>query len=194
VKGAALASGARIAQIWIELRSDDPAAVSTLGVARARLEAGRGLARLRRWRLIEIEGRLPGAEEIALRVHASTWFYNPHKELATVRTDAAEGVPVPRGCEALLVIEHGGARRAAAERWWRHETGRRVTVREGVVWGLAFEPAVDAGRAADDLMTLRGREHGLFANPHAQTAARAHGPIPLGWIAEQEPRAREARP
>ena len=32
----------------------------------------------------------------------------------------------------VLVTERDGERRPAAERWWRHETGKDIEVREGV--------------------------------------------------------------
>lgn len=173
---------ATLAQAWIELRAHDPAAVSALAVARARLDAGRGLRALRRWRLIEIEGRLPDAETLAERLHASTWFYNPHKESLVLRASAADPPPVPAGWQTLLVVERGGARRAAAERWWRHAFKGRIRVQEGTVWGLSFGPGIDAPRAASDLLTLRDLAHGLFANPHAEDAALAPGAAPFGWI------------
>lgn len=172
----------RGAQAWIELRADDPAAVSALGVARARLDAGRPLAGLRRFRVIELRGALPGREALETHLHESTWFYNPHKESCVLRTDARDPAPGGPGAETILVVERGGARRTAAERWWRHETGRRIAVREAVAWRLEFAPGTDPAAAAESLMTVRDQAHGLFANPHAETAARAGGTIPLGWI------------
>jgi len=172
--------GTRFAQAWIELRADDPAAVSALAVVRARLAAGRGLTGLRRFRVIELQGALPERDALAAHLHESTWFYNPHKESCTLRTAPRD--PVPGAGETLLVVERGGARRPAAERWWRHETGRRIAVREAVAWRLEFGPGDDAGAAAESLMTVRDAAHGLFANPHAEAAARAGGTVPLAWI------------
>lgn len=176
----------RRAQAWIELRAHDPAAVSALGVARARLAAGRGLRGLRRFRVIELDGALPARDAIEAHLHESTWFYNPHKESCTVRTAEDEAVPDAAGAETILVLERGGTRRAAAERWWRHETGRRVTVREAVAWVLEFGPDADGPAAARSLMTVRGAAEGLFANPHAEAAACASGTIPLAWITAVE--------
>ena len=53
------------AQAWIELAGSDPEAWSALSVARARLPAARGLESLRRWRLVELGGSLPGAVPIS---------------------------------------------------------------------------------------------------------------------------------
>ena len=175
-------AGTRRAQAWIELRAHDPAAVSALGVARARLAAGCGLRGLRRLRVIELEGALPAREALESHLHQSTWFYNPHKESCTVRTAEGDPAPVAAGAETILVLERGGTRRAAAERWWRHETGRRVTVREAVAWVLEFAAGADAPAAARSLMTVRDQAEGLFANPHAEAASRASGTIPLAWI------------
>jgi hypothetical protein len=176
----------RQAQAWIELRADDPAAVSALGVARARLAAGRGLRGLRRFRVIELQGALPGSEALQVHLHESTWFYNPHKESCLLRTAERDPAPGAPGVETILVVERGSPRRAAAERWWRHETGRRIAVREAVAWVLEFAPGTDAASSAESLMTVRDQVHGLFANPHAEAAARASGTIPLAWITAAE--------
>jgi len=78
----------------------------------------------------------------------------------------ADFPPVPNPGETLvLVLERGGERREGAERWWRHETGERVEVREAVVWALRFDPGGDAVARAADLAVTHDRAHGLFANP-----------------------------
>src|SRR5262249_58024104 len=74
-------------------------------------------------------------------------------------------------------------RRAAAERWWRHETGQSIEVREGVAWLLRYESEEDASAHAAELAVLDGRRRGLLCNPHAQDHALAAGDeIPLPWI------------
>lgn len=171
------------AQAFIELRAHDPEAVSALRVAQRELADGAGLKRLRRWRLIELRGALPARDEIADLLHRSTQFYNPSKERCIVRTAAEEAAPLASEEQALLVTERGGERRPAAERWWRHQTGERVEVREGLVWGLEFEPGVDATRAATSLANVTDRRAGLFANPHAQDCKLAAGTPPLAWMA-----------
>ncbi len=174
------------AQAWIELKADDPAAVSALGVARARLAAGRTLAHLRRYRVIELQGVLPAVPLLATHLHASTWFFNPHKETCVLRTGREDPLPPGARGEILLIAERGGARRPAAERWWRHAVGGRITVREGVAWALEFSDAAGAAAHAEALLTVRDQAHGLFANPHAQRARRAGAEVPLTWLAEAE--------
>jgi hypothetical protein len=175
-----------LAQAWIALNTDDPAAVSALATARERLEAGAALAGLTRWRLVELRGTLPPPDALQDTLHRSTQFYNPYKERAVLRTGASERAPCG-GAVAVLVTERGGGRRRAAERWWKHETGRAVEVREGVVWALTFDPALepDGERArlarAKSLAVLSDRAHGLFCNPHAQDWAAAIDP-PLPWM------------
>jgi hypothetical protein len=186
-------AGAPAAQAWIELRSDDPSAVSALGIARTRLAAGNGLSGLRRWRLIEIQGRLPEPGALAARLHASTWFYNPHKESLVLRTLERDPAPLPPGWQALLVLERDGTRREAAERWWRHAFRSKVQVHAGTVWGLGFEPGIDASVAASELLSVTDHLHGLFANPHAEWSAHANDGIPLGWISATRSRAQEVR-
>jgi hypothetical protein len=168
----------RKAQAWIVLKADDPEAVSAEGVARAHLPAGETLVSLRRMRLFELAGGLPGRDELAELLHRSTQFYNPHKERCVVRTDADDAPPLQPGERAALVWERGGERRAAAERWWHHETGKRIEVREGVVWAMRFVGG--DGRAAE-LTMLRDRRHGLLCNPHAQDCRLAEGEVPLPW-------------
>ena len=71
----------------------------------------------------------------------------------------------------------------AAERWWRHETGKDIEVREGVAWVMAFEGLeTDPAGAAADLAVVRDRRHGLLCNPHAQEHRVAAGTIPLPWM------------
>lgn len=172
-----------VAQAFIELRADDPEAVSALQVAKRHLAEGGRLEGLRRWRLIELRGPLPERRDILDLLHRSTQFYNPSKETCTVRTSESEPAPLREDETALLVMERGGERRPAAERWWRHETGERVEVREGLVWGLRFTGDTDATRAATDLAIATDRRHGLFVNPHAQECRLAEGTPPLAWFA-----------
>ena len=178
------------AQAWIELKADDPEAVSALAVARARLSEGAGLLGLQRARLVELHGPLPARAAIDDLVHRSTWFYNPHKERCAVRVSGREAIPAEAAEQIVLVVERGGERRAAAERWWLHETGQPVEVREAVAWRLRFEKSADAVARAAELAVLSGRGHGLLCNPNAQDhAVAAAGRVPLPWIA-REPRER----
>ncbi|MFI5370036.1 MAG: hypothetical protein ACHQ52_00665 [Candidatus Eisenbacteria bacterium] len=172
----------RVAQAWVELRSDDPEAVSALGVARTRLAAGRSLASLRRLRLIEVRGALPARAEIEALLHRSIQFYNPHKERCVVRLETRESAPAATDETLVLVTERGGEERPAAERWWRHQTGAEVEVREGVVWALRFTTVDDPRAAARELTRVEDRHRGLLCNPHAQTMDVADGPVPLPWI------------
>jgi hypothetical protein len=174
---------AKVAQAWVELVTADPEAVSALAVARAHLPAGRTLKSLRRVRLFELCGALPEREEIKELVHRSIQFYNPHKERCTVRLAPGERAPLAADERAVLVFERGEERRAGAERWWRHETGKTIEVREGVAWVLGFEPSVrDAAAAVEELTVLRDRRHGLLCNPHAQEHRLAAAEIPLPWM------------
>lgn len=173
-----------VAQAWIELVTDDPEAVSALGVARARLAAGRGLERLRRLRVVEIRGDVPSGTEVARLLHESTQFYNPHKERCVVRVRAEDPPPVAAGDAVLLVWERGGTRRPAAERWWRRETGGEVRVDEAVAWVLGFAPGTDAARAARELGVLRDARHGLLCNPFAQELRLGESALPVPWIDE----------
>ena len=170
-------------QAWIEPLSYDPEAVSALTVARARLPAARGLVALRRLLVFELFGVLPASAEVARLLHRSTQFYNPHKERCTVRARPADPAPVDPAERVVLVLEKDGARRPAAERWWRHETGAAIEVSSGVAWALRFEPGVDAEAFAEDLARVRDRRHGLLCNPLAQEARIAAGKIPLPWLA-----------
>ena len=173
-----------VAQAWIELVRDDPEAGSALAVARAHLPAGRPLVSLRRLRLFEISGALPARAAIEGLLHRSIQFYNPQKERCTVRARATERPPLGDEEHAVLVFERGGERRAAAERWWRHETGEAIEVSEGVVWALGFAPSVKyTGARFAELAVLRDPRHGLFCNPHAQEHRIAAGAIPMPWMA-----------
>jgi hypothetical protein len=176
----------RAAQAWIELLAPDPEAVSALAVARAHLPGGEAIQTMRRLRLFEISGPLPGGAAIADLLHRSIQFYNPRKERCTVRLAASDPAPFGAGEGAVLVVERGGARREAAERWWRHETGEPVTVREGVAWIVGLGGALDAARL-EDLAVVRDRRHGLLCNPHAQDHRIAAATVPLPWIAADEP-------
>ena len=170
-------------QAWVELRTDDPEAVSALAVLRAHVPAGRSLKSLRRLRLLELSGSLPGRAGIEGLLHRSIQFYNPHKERCVLRTAATEPAPIGADEHVVLVIERGEERREGAERWWRHETGQEVAVREGLAWVLGFESTLrDPAAAAAELAVVRDRRHGLFCNPHAQEHRIATGAIPLPWI------------
>ena len=174
---------AKVAQAWVELVTADPAAVSALAVARAHLPAGRTLKSLRRVRLFELWGALPGREQIEALLHRSIQFYDPHKERCAVRLAPGEGAPLAAGERAVLVFDRGEERRSGAERWWRHETGKAIEVREGVAWVLGFEPSVrDAAAVVEELTVLRDRRHGLLCNPHAQEHRLAAAEIPLPWM------------
>lgn len=182
-KRAAARAEASWAQAWIELAADDPEAVSALAVARSRLSEGRGLVSLRRARVFELGGVLPARAAIEDLLHRSTWFYNPHKERCAVRMNGREAVPAEAAEQVVLVVERGGERRAAAERWWLHETGQPVEVREAVAWRLRFEKNEDAPARAAELAVLSGRRHGLLCNPNAQDhAVAAASRVPLPWI------------
>jgi hypothetical protein len=185
----------RTAQAFVELLADDPEAVSALAIARLSLSAGRQLRTLRRVRVFEFAGALPPRAQTEELLHRSTRFYNPAKERCTVR--AAEREPAPFGPQEalLLVLDRGLERRAAGERWWKHETGEKVEVREGTVWALGFEPGEDAAARAGELAEVRDRRHGLFANPHFQDwrpGEGAHPPWP--WLERPRKRAKEDRP
>ena len=128
-------------------------------------------------------------------LHRSTRFYNPAKERCTVRAAAREPVPFAPEEALVLVLDRGLERRPAGERWWKHETGEKVEVREGTVWALAFEPGEDAAARAGELAELKDRRHGLFANPHFQdwrAGEGAHPPWP--WLERPRKRAKEDRP
>ncbi len=177
------------AQAFVELRAEDPEAVSALAVARERLAAGRDLVELRRFRMFEISGAVLERLTLAERLHASSQFYNPAKERCVVRTEPADPAPTGPDEALVLVFERGGERREAAERWWRHDAGQRVEVREGVVWALRFEPGADAAARAAELAEARDRSHGLFANAHFQECRVCAGePPPLDWMSHRIPR------
>ncbi len=171
-----------VAQAWVELVAEDPEAVSALAVARARLAAGHALVTLRRARVFELSGVLPAREEIADLLHRSTQFYNPHKERCTLRLEASEPAPLGADERAVLVTERGGERRPAAERWWRHQTGSRIPVKEGVAWVLGFAAGEETDARAAELGAARDRAHGLLFNPHAQDGRVAGPAVPLPWI------------
>lgn len=167
------------AHAWVALRAEDPEASSALLVARDRLEAARPLRELRRFRVFEMRGALPATDVLEDLLHRSTQFYNPSKERCVVRRGGAEPSPVGAGEAVALVVERGGDRRAAAERWWRHETGARIEVREGVAWVMRFEPDADAAALGTELAVARDPRRGLFCNPHSQEVAVVTGPPPL---------------
>jgi hypothetical protein len=171
-----------VAQLWVELLADDAEAGSARAVAHDTLGAAAGLSTLRRLRLFELSGSTDEKGALEARLHRSTQFYNPHKERAVLRLRGDEPSPRRAGEHAVLVIERGATRRAAAERWWLHETGERVEVHEGVVWLLGFEEDGDVAARVRELVTVRDRAHGLLCNPHAQDAAIARDEAPLPWI------------
>ena len=172
-----------IVQAFIELRAEDPEALSAFSVARTRLRAGKGLVSLRRVRVFEITGVLPAKAEVEALLHRSTRFYNPAKERCTVRSDAGDRAPFRDDETLVLVTDRGLDRRLAAERWWRHETGARVQVREGTVWALTFEPGIDAAKQAKSLAPLKDRGHGLLSNPHFQDWRPGQGALPpFPWL------------
>lgn len=169
-----------VAQAWVFLNADDPEAVSALAVARAHLAAGAALAGLRRARLFELRGALPGRDDLEDLLHRSTQFYNPHKERCVVRDDPDEPAPVAADERVVLVWERGGERRAAAERWWLHETRRRIEVREGVAWLVRLAPGERPARV-EELADVTGRRRGLLCNPHAQDHRVSGADAPLPW-------------
>jgi hypothetical protein len=172
----------RVAQAWVELKSDDPEAVSAFGIARARLAAGRALVSLRRLRLFELRGPLPAHGELETLLHRSIQFYNPHKERCHVRLAVSDPAPVAGDETLVLVTQRGDEERPAAERWWHQQTRSSIQVREGVVWALRFADGVDRGEATRELALLSDRHRGLLCNPHAQTMDVAVGPTPLPWM------------
>jgi len=190
-----MSGGSPRLQAFVELRAEDAEAESALEVARTRLEAGKRLRALRRVRLFELTGSLPARGQAEELMHRSTRFYNPAKERCTVR-DAASGAAPFRPEEALvLVVDRGAERRPAAERWWKHETGEKVEVREGQVWALTFEPGADATAEAASLASVADRAHGLLSNPHFQDWRPGSGASPpWAWFepAKRTPARRRA--
>src|SRR5262245_54047800 len=182
------ARGVAAAQAWIELLATDPEATSALATARAHLPGGRDIRSLRRLRLIEITGALPSPEAIGELLHRSIQFYNPRKERCTVRASQADAPPLRPGESAVLVVERGATRRPAAERWWRHETGEVVQVREGLAWAVAFaDDAASEDSRVEELAVVRDRRHGLLCNPQSQDHRVAGAAVPLPWIEPAEP-------
>jgi len=194
-----MSASKQVAQAFIEMRAADPEATSALAVAQRHLEAGHALAGLRRMRVFELSGSLPPRATLEELLHRSTQFYNPSKERCAVRADSADPAPGAGGEQFVVVFERGGERRAAAERWWRHETGARIEVREGVAWAMTFAEGVDAPAAAEALTVTLDRAHGLLCNPNFQEwrPAPEAGTPPLPWIATKPitrgPRARKGK-
>ncbi|MFN8588091.1 MAG: hypothetical protein U0704_09865 [Candidatus Eisenbacteria bacterium] len=155
------------ALVFVELRAADPEAVSALQVARAHLEGGAALTGLRRWRVFELRGELPEPAELAARLDRSTQFLNPAKERCTIVTGPGDRNPFAPHEAGVLVFDRGGERRPAAERWWRHDGGARIEVREGVAWGLAFAGVADAA-GVERVAVTTSRARGLLCNPHSQ--------------------------
>ena len=182
-------------QAFVELRAEDPEATSTLAVARARLEAGRRLSALRRLRVFEISGELPDRVAVEDLLHRSTRFYNPAKERLTVRDSSSSAAPFSAEEALVLVLDRGLERRPAAERWWRHETGAKVEVREGTAWALCFEPGTDAATSAASLAAVTDRAHGLLSNPHFQDWRAGTGASPpWPWLASKRRTRKDATP
>ena len=189
----AKAAAKRAAQAWIVTIADDPEAVSAFEVAKRTLEAGRGLAGLRRARLIELEGVLPGAGELAARLHDSTRFYNPNKERCHLRVAAEDPPPLEAGEAAVLVFDRDGERREASERWWKRVTGTAIRVREGTAWIAAAVPGRTAREVLAELLEVKDARHGLLCNPHAQEFRTAGETIPLPWFTARPSAARRRR-
>jgi hypothetical protein len=186
-------AGTRVVQVWIFPIADDPEAVSAAMVARRSLAAGAHLRGLRRARVIEIEGRLPAAGELAERLHQSTRFYNPNKERAIVRVSADQPAPLEAGESAALVFDRGDERRSATERWWKRVTGTTVKVREGTAWIVSAVPGQSSERLLEELLEVRDARTGLLCNPHAQDWRRAERGVPLPWFTKRRSKGRASR-
>ena len=106
-------------QAWIELRSDDPEAVSALAVARARVGGGQALLGLRRLRLFELSGTLPATAEIEdllgfalpgqARLHQE-WWTDADNPAASHYSDSwtlASRTAVPNLMAQTVVFERG---------------------------------------------------------------------------------------
>lgn len=182
-----MSEATRTYQAFVELRAEDPEAVSAFEVARERLRAGARLRSLRRVRVFELSGVLPPRAEAEALLHRSTRFYNPVKERCTLRTGASEPTPFHADEALVLVVDRGLDRRPAAERWWKHETGSKVEVREALAWALAFEPGTDAAREAGALAAVEDRANGLLCNPHFQDHRPGQGAAPpWPWVTAGE--------
>ena len=173
-----MSAGPKLLQAFVELRSEDAEAESAIDVARSRLRAGARLRSLRRVRFFELTGSLPVRTEAEALLHRSTRFYNPAKERCTVRESASGAAPFRPEESLVPVVDRGLERRPAAERWWKHETGEKVEVREGLVWALTFEPGTDAAAEAASLASVTDRSHGLLSNPHFQDWRPGSGTAP----------------
>ena len=103
-----------------------------------------------------------------------------------MRANAAAPAPFRAEESLVLVLDRGLERRPAAERWWRHETGGKVAVREGTAWALTFEPGEDSARSAASLAAVTDRRHGLFSNPHFQDWRAGTGASPpWPWLTKK---------
>ena len=109
-----------------------------------------------------------------------------------MRASAAAAAPFAADEALVLVLDRGLERRPAAERWWRHETGARVEVREGIAWGLRFEPGEDIAQGRASLAAVTDRGHGLLSNPHFQDWRAGTGAAPpWPWLAKPPRRPRK---
>ncbi|MBI5168928.1 MAG: hypothetical protein HZA61_05545 [Candidatus Eisenbacteria bacterium] len=176
------------ALLFVELRAADPEATSALQVARAHLVEGAALVGLRRWRVFELRGELPDPPELEARVHRSTQFYNPAKERGTLLAEGHGGSPAAADEALVLVFDRGGERRPAAERWWRHDGGAKVEVREGTAWALRFEGGPASAAQVEGVAVTKSRASGLLCNPHSQEWRwlPAGERPPLDWISRRK--------
>jgi hypothetical protein len=145
--------------------------------------------------VFELTGELPERAAVEDLLHRSTRFYNPAKERLTVRDSPGAAAPFSADEALVLVLDRGLERRPAAERWWRHETGAKVEVREGTVWALSFEPGTDTAATAASLAAVTDRAHGLLSNPHFQDwRAGAGASPPWPWVASKRRARKDATP
>jgi hypothetical protein len=174
----------RSAQAWVELNADDPEAMSARWVSAHQLNAGREMTGLKRLRLFELKGPLPTRPRLERLLHASTQFYNPHKERCHLRLRRNDPAPLGKDDHLILVIEREAERRPAAEHWWLHETGQTIEVREAVVWVVTYGTGNPEARRAwtEDLAVARDRRHGLFCNPLRQSVKTGTGLPPVPWM------------
>ena len=83
------------------------------------------------------------------------------------------------------MIERGGERRPAAERWWSQRPGDSIEVREGTAWALTFDDEEDADAERRASWSRWWTE--VTACCATLTRRRRDWPrreIPLPWIGE----------